>query len=442
MQRFLAGRALSATRASPLSVRLLFAGAGRASGVARGLGLFAALAVLNSATVATQFGPRSLPTIIVTNGEAAVAEAVVTLALPGALVGESFIVRDQDGDQAVATQLLRNRTLAFVVRGMAPREVRRLRLEPALDRPVTGPIVARPEGDGVALSIDGAALATYRTQPSLPLAGEVPAGLGRGAYLHPLHSPSGRVVTGDDAPGRVERRGVWSAWGASRFDGRTPDFWHIGSGRGAVEFEGVAETWSGPILAGFRAGHRAVDRTVRPPVTAAIETWRVTAPALGKVGPPHRVLDLEIRHETAGRHALVVATGAVGGLGVQAPIAWGGATGMAVVAAEGRARSTASRTRARWVALVGRIGGANAGLAVLDHPANLRHPQPLYVDPVRPFAAYAPVQLGAISIVPGQDLVLRYRLVTFDGWPDRAWLERLWQAYAHPPTAAFADLGR
>jgi hypothetical protein len=36
-----------------------------------------------------------------------------------------------------------------------------------------------------------------------------------------------------------------------------------------------------------------------------------------------------------------------------------------------------------------------------------------------------------------RDLVQRYRIVTFDGFPDRAWLERLWQAYAHPPRAAF-----
>ena len=37
-----------------------------------------------------------------------------------------------------------------------------------------------------------------------------------------------------------------------------------------------------------------------------------------------------------------------------------------------------------------------------------------------------------------RDLVLRYRVVTFDGFPDRTWLEGLWQAYAHPPRAAFA----
>ena len=213
------------------------------------------------------------------------------------MVGESFIVRGEDDGEAVVAQLMRDRTLAFTVREMAPREVRRLRLEPALDRVVVGPVVARERFDGVDLSVDGRPVAAYQTQPAVPLAGEAGPGVGRGGYLHPLRTPAGRVVTDDDVPGQPEQRGLWSAWGATRVDGRTPDFWHTGRGTGAVEFEGVLETWSGPVVAGFRARHRAVDRTVRPPLTAETETWEVRLPALGRVGPRHRVLDLTIRHE-------------------------------------------------------------------------------------------------------------------------------------------------
>ena len=229
--------------------------------------------------------PRGLPTIVVTNGEAAVGEAVVSTALPAGLVGESFIVRGEDDGEAVVAQLMRDRTIAFTVRELAPREVRRLRLEPALDRAIVGPIVARERFDGVDFSIDGRPVAAYQTQPSVPLAGDVGPDVGRGGYLHPLRTPAGRVVTDDDVPGQPEQRGLWSAWGATRVEGRTPDFWHTGRGTGAVEFEGVLETWSGPIVAGFRARHRAVDRTVRPPLTAETETWDVTLPALGRVGP-------------------------------------------------------------------------------------------------------------------------------------------------------------
>jgi hypothetical protein len=403
----------------------------------------AALVLLRTAPAA-QSGPRSLPTVVVTNGDAAVAEAIVTVLLPPALVGESFVVRDGEDGETVVTQLLRDRTLAFAVREMAPREVRRLRLEPALDRAIVGPLQARERIDGVDLTIDGRPVATYRTQPPLSLTDDLSSvaghGVGRGGYLHPLRTPAGAIVTDDDVPGRPEQRGLWSAWGATRVSGRTPDFWHIVTG--ANEFEGVLGTWSGPVVAGFRARHRAVDRTVRPPLTAEIETWLVTLPALGRegpvlgrVGPRHRVLDLAIEHEVVLSQPIVVAAAAYGGLGLRGPRVWNGGSGMAVLTSDGRTRRNASRSRARWVAMVGLVGGANAGVAVLDHPDNVRHPSPLYVDASQPFVGLAPTQTGALTLSPDRNLLLRYRIVTFDGFPDRAWLERLWQAYAHPPRA-------
>jgi methane monooxygenase PmoA-like len=400
------------------------------------LAIGAALIVLRAAPAA-QSGPRALPTIVVTNGDAAVAEAIVSLTLPPTLVGESFIVRASEDGDAVVTQLLRDRTLAFAVHDLAPREVRRLRLEPALDRRVSGPIVARDHFDGVELSIEGQPVASYRTQPSVSLADDLSPvagrGVGRGGYLHPLRTPAGAVVTDDDAPGRPEQRGLWSAWGATRVNGRWPDFWRTGTG--AVEFEGVLGTWSGPVVAGFRARHRAIDRMVRPPLTAETETWQVTVPALGRVGRRHRVIDLAIAHENVLSQPIVVAAAAYGGLGLRGPRAWIGATGMAVLTSDGRTRRTASRSRVRWVAMVGLVGGANAGIAILDHPDNVRHPSPLYVDAGQPFVGLAPTQIGPLTLQPDRELLLRYRIVTFDGFPDRAWLERLWQAYAQPPRA-------
>ncbi len=421
---------------------------GRLSVVALAVG--AALAILRAAPAA-QSGPRGLPTIVVSNGDAAIAETIVSVSLPPTLVGESFVVRAGEDGEAVVTQLLRDRTLAFAVSDLAPREVRRLRLEPALDRRVVGPVVARDHFDGVELSIDGQPVAGYRTQPPLSLTEAALPGVGRGAgrggYLHPLRTPAGAIVTGDDVPGRPEQRGLWSAWGATRVNGRWPDFWSTRTG--AVEFEGVLGTWSGPVVAGFRARHRAVDRTVRPPLTAETETWQVTLPALGREGPApgrqgpalgrveqrHRVIDLTIAHEGVLAQPIVVAAAAYGGLGLRGPGAWAGGAGMAVLTSEGRTRRTASRSRARWVAMVGLVGGANAGVAVLDHPDNVRHPSPLYVDAGQPFVSLAPMQIGPLTLQPNRELVLRYRIVTFDGFPDRAWLERLWQAYAQPPRA-------
>jgi hypothetical protein len=58
---------------------------------------------------------------------------------------------------------------------------------------------------------------------------------------------------------------VWSAWGATRVDGRTPDFWHTGAAPARSSSKGVLERVVRAGRGGFRARHRAVDRTVRPP---------------------------------------------------------------------------------------------------------------------------------------------------------------------------------
>jgi hypothetical protein len=83
----------------------------------------------------------------------------------------------------------------------------------------------------------------------------------------------------------------------------------------------------------------------------------------------------------------------------------------------------------------GRVEGALTGLAILDHPDNVRSPQPQRIHPTEPFLCLAPQQAGDLEITPGKPLTLRYRFVVADGAPDKAELDRLWNDYAHPPKA-------
>jgi hypothetical protein len=81
----------------------------------------------------------------------------------------------------------------------------------------------------------------------------------------------------------------------------------------------------------------------------------------------------------------------------------------------------------------GQVNVAQAGLAILCHPDNVRAPQPMRVHPSEPFFCYAPQQAGDMEITPGKPYVSRYRFVVHDGPPDKEVLERLWNDYAHPP---------
>lgn len=256
----------------------------------------------------------------------------------------------------------------------------------------------------------------------------------RGAYLHSLHTARGRaIVTDDFPPNHIHHHGIWWAWTKTEFDGRKPDFWNMGDGKGRVDFVGLDSQWSGVVSAGFNSRHRFVDLSGPKQVTALEETWRVTA-YTPHGGQDHWLLDLVSEQRCATTNALKLPKYHYGGLGLRGNWAWNGAGRMNVLTAGGETdRVQANTQKARWCDVWGKIDGADCGIAVLCHPSNFRAPQPMRVHPTEPFFCYAPQQEGDMEIKPGAAYVSRYRFVIHDGPPDRAELDRLWNDYAHPP---------
>lgn len=75
--------------------------------------------------------------------------------------------------------------------------------------------------------------------------------------------------------------------------------------------------------------------------------------------------------------------------------------------------------RARAIDFSGRIGGECMGVAIFDHPDNIRYPTPWYVgfDPKTPFACVLPAPLfeSGLRLSPGGELTLRYRVAVHPG---------------------------
>ncbi len=255
----------------------------------------------------------------------------------------------------------------------------------------------------------------------------------RGGYLHPIATPSGKVVTDDFPPNHVHHHGVWWAWTSTVFDGRKPDFWNMGDGKGRVEFESVDRTWSGAVHGGFRARHRYVDLTSGQPVTVLNETWRVTAFA-PKAGSRHWIFDLVTEHRCATDKELKLPEYRYGGVGLRGNWAWNGEGKALFLTSEGETdRVKGNTTRGRWCDMGGMLDGERVGIAILCHPDNFRAPQPMRLHPTEPFFNFAPQQAGDMAIKPGEKFVAQYRFVVHDGAPDKAELDRLWNDYANPP---------
>jgi hypothetical protein len=297
-----------------------------------------------------------------------------------------------------------------------------------------GKIEAGREGSKIRFTTGDRVLLEYQAEPGPLPRPEIKEILKRGGYLHPIFSPSGKLVSDDFPPQHLHHHGVWFAWTRTEFEGRQPDFWNMGQGRGRVEFVSLDRHWSGPVFAGLKARHRSVDMTAADFRVALVEEWEtlVYAPLEGK--QRYHLFDLTVTQRSAGSSSLRLPQYHYGGLGARGHQAWNGAENAFFLTSEGETdRDKGNSTRGRWCYMGGMVEGEQTGMVILGHPANFRAPQPMRLHPNEPFFCFAPAQLGDWEINPGKPYVSRYRFVVLDGAPDAAEIDRLWNDYAFPP---------
>jgi len=261
----------------------------------------------------------------------------------------------------------------------------------------------------------------------------------RGGYIHPVLSPSGKMITDDFPPNHIHHHGIWWSWTKTEFDGRHPDFWNMGDGKGKVDFVAMDKSWSGPVHAGWTARFQYVDLTATQPTVAVRELWEVK---VYNTARPEQgwIFDLVSTHECASDKPLKLPEYRYGGLGLRGNRAWNGKENTHFLTSEGITdREKGHATRARWCDMSGSIDGSQAGITIFCHPENFRAPQPMRIHPDEPFFNYAPMQAGDMVIEPGKKYVSRYRFFVHDGPPDKAAIEAIWNDYAHPARVSVAS---
>ncbi len=125
---------------------------------------------------------------------------------------------------------------------------------------------------------------------------------------------------------------------------------------------------------------------------------------------------------------------------------WGGYSGMSwraarsmqkfkFITSEGGQGREADRQHARWAAMSALVDGGHqrhAGVALLDHPSNPRHPPRWYQfdsDPVGYLGA-AIIHDQPLTLEAHEELALRYRVILHDGATDPMKLEDRWRSFA------------
>lgn len=298
------------------------------------------------------------------------------------------------------------------------------------------PIYVKRDQTKIKVSMMKTPLLEYQAEPSALPRPDIDPVFQRGAYLHPVFTRRGKIVTDEYPANHLHQDGIFFSWTKTEFEGRQPDFWNLKEKKGRVEFVALGKTWEGPVQGGFSSFHRFVDLTSGQPIAALNETWLARAySAFGQ--PPAKsywIFDLISTQMCAGTNALKLPKYHYGGFGFRGNWAWNGSNACNFLTSEGETdRIKGNESQARWCDIWGKLDGAEAGIAILGHPDNFRAPQPLRLHPGEPYLSFAPQQAGPFEISPGKVYVTRYRFVVHDGKPDKAELDRLWNDYAFPP---------
>lgn len=286
---------------------------------------------------------------------------------------------------------------------------------------------------------DGKTILDYQMQ-----AGDVPEGVlpvfKHGAHLHPVYSPSGKLVTGNHPEDHRWHRGIWLAWTDTEFGDSHPDFWNQGKGAGKdksgdeilaeVRFDKLLKSWGGPDGGGFISEHRFIDHNGGKDTDVLREKWEVNVAQRQLGDRVANVIDLTSTQTCASDMPLKLPKYHYGGLGVRGNLAWNPVDAVTMLTSEGYDRAKGDATKGKWVHMGGQVDGAPTGMVILIHPDNFRFPQPLRLNPKNPQLCVAPSQDGDWAIEPGKPYISRYRILLVDGSADANWINQQWDAYA------------
>lgn len=243
---------------------------------------------------------------------------------------------------------------------------------------------------------------------------------GRSGFIHPVLTPAGKVVTDAFPKDHPHQHGLMFAWTTGTFEGRKINFWDQKRQQGIIEHARTVHADKNRIQVELRH----VETHAGKRKTVLNETWEL-------IRIPHKelnVFDLVSTQTCASKKPVTMRKYHYGAMMIRGAENWM-TEGGRMITDEGKQRKDGNHSRPRWVSVSGNVDGEPCGITAMSHPSNFRSPQPVRLHPTKPYFCFAPMVLGEFSIEPGKPYVSRYRIIAFDGEPDRRKLEAQWQQF-------------
>ena len=293
-------------------------------------------------------------------------------------------------------------------------------------------VVCKESDDHIVVTRNGQHVLTYNKTVKVPAG--VDAKYGRSGFIHPISTPSGRVLTdGYPLPHHSHQNGVFCAWRKATFEGEKLNFWEPSKAK--IRHERVLEIINGKSVAGFRVELAHINGKQK----ILHETWTV------KVNSDTGYIDLISEQSCATNTPLILERFHYGGMAIRGSRQWFESAHTSagkgalkdefvepckMITSEGLTQSNGNHSRPSWVCMTGAINAAPVSITFVPHPSNFRYPQHVRLHPKMPYFCFIPTVEKPFKIEAGKPWVSQYRIVAEDGEPEPTKLDAVQRAFA------------
>ncbi len=261
----------------------------------------------------------------------------------------------------------------------------------------------------------------------------------RSGFIHPLWTPHGQELTRIQPPDHYHHYGIWNPWTHVLFENDTVDFWNLKDKKGTVRFANFVSVTNGNTFSEFEAllQHVVFKKDGSEKIAMnELQTVRVYRPGENS---DYFIVDFISKLNCASESPVLLLAYRYAGFGWRTTEYWNN-DNCEVLTSEGKTRDNTDGSKARWCIVQGSLpGNDSGGMAILSHPANYNHPEPMRIWVKNTngrgdmFFNFAPTKDKDWLLQPGKTYELRYRMVVFNGKFDAAKAESAWQYFAEPP---------
>jgi hypothetical protein len=354
----------------------------------------------------------------------------------GNMIKKGMVLYEVNGEETIRVpSQAEGEQLIWIIEAPVDSGTRQYEIQYGNSSPETVAVEGVKQNGRITIVYGNKNLLQYQYETMYPPPG-VDSSYKRSAFIHPLWTPHGQVLTRIQPPDHYHHYGIWNPWTHVLFEGDTIDFWNLKKELGTVRFAGFTSLADGPVFSEYEALHEHV-------VLKGGGGEKIALKELQKVRVyrPHNdyyIVDLISAYSCASESPFTILEYRYAGLGWRATGEWHKGNSE-VLTSTGKTRTDADGSRERWYLVQGELGTDFGGVLMMSHTANFNHPEPVRIWPVNlndrgdVFASFAPTKNTDWLLEPGKTYVQRYRFIVFNGKFTAETAENAWRNYTACP---------